>query len=303
MEAQQGREVVEKKNKVVLVTGATGQQGSATVRHLLADGWQVKALSRDPNKPAAQRLQQAGAEMVTGDMEDRASLDAVMQGVYGVVSIQPTQGSSSARPGYGLDDEITCGKNVADAARASGVRHFIYPSGSGAGEIQRLRSKWEIEQHLRTLDLPTTILRGVPYMEGYAYPQLGIQRGVLATPIKPDVVQSLITIDDLAEFAVLAFDHPDEYISQTIELAGDALTPPQIAAAISRATGRSIPYVQIPLEGMSQYADYFDWLNTHGCKADIPALRRLHPGLMDFETWLEKEGKTKIEALFTTQRA
>jgi hypothetical protein len=54
---------------------------------------------------------------------------------------------------------------------------------------------------------------------------------------------------------------------------------------------------------MSQYADYFDWLNKHGCKADIPALRKLHPGLMDFDTWLEKEGKTKIEALFNAQPA
>ncbi len=294
---------MDKKNRVILVTGATGQQGSATVRHLLADGWSVRALSRDSTKPAAQSLQQAGAELVIGDMEDRISLDAVMQDVYGVVSIQPTQGSSSARPGYRLDDEIQWGKHVADAARAAGVRHFIYPSGSGAGELERLRSKWEIEQYLRTLDLSTTILRGVPYMEGYAYPQLGVQRGVLATPIHPDTVQPLIAMGDLAEFTVLAFDHPDAYIGQTIELAGDALTPPQIAAAISRATGRPIPYVQIPLEGMSPYADYFDWLNTHGCKADIPALRKLHPGLMNFETWLEKEGKTKIEALFRTYPA
>jgi hypothetical protein len=52
---------------------------------------------------------------------------------------------------------------------------------------------------------------------------------------------------------------------------------------------------------MPQYADYFEWLNVNGCKADIPALHKLHPGLMDFDTWLEKEGKTKLEALFRRQ--
>jgi uncharacterized protein YbjT (DUF2867 family) len=244
---------------------------------------------------------QEGAEVVTGDMAHRASLDTVMQGIYGVVSIQPPQGSSSTAPGFSYDDEVRLGKHVADAARAAGVRHFLYLSTSGAGEVERLRSKGEIEEYIRSLGLPATILREVVFMDGYAYPQLGLQTGTLSTPIQPTVAQPLITIDDIAIFVALAFDHPDEYLGQTLEIAGDALTPPQIAAAISRATGRLIAYVQIPLEAMPQYADYFRWLNASGCRANIPALRRLHPGLMDFDTWLDKEGKAKLEALFRTR--
>ncbi len=75
-------------NKIVAVTGATGQQGGAVTRKLLADGWKVRALTRDPSKPAAQELASNGAEVVPGDMENRSQLDAAFQGAYGVFSVQ-----------------------------------------------------------------------------------------------------------------------------------------------------------------------------------------------------------------------
>ena len=74
--------------KVIAVTGATGQQGGAVARKLLADGWKVRALTRDANKPAAQELVSLGAELVSGDMENRIELDAAFQGAYGVFSVQ-----------------------------------------------------------------------------------------------------------------------------------------------------------------------------------------------------------------------
>jgi len=74
--------------KTVLVLGATGRQGGATARHLLSNGWRVRALVRDPNKSATQALHQAGALVIQGDYEDRASLEAAMHGVYGVFSMQ-----------------------------------------------------------------------------------------------------------------------------------------------------------------------------------------------------------------------
>jgi uncharacterized protein YbjT (DUF2867 family) len=92
---------------------------------------------------------------------------------------------------------------------------------------------------------------------------------------------------------------------KTIEIAGDALTPLQIAAAISRVTGRSILYVQIPVETVYQQnaeiARAIDFLNETGYPTDVAVLRKQHPGLMDFDTWLKKDGKAKIEALFSTQ--
>lgn len=70
---------------VALVIGATGQQGGATARHLLSRGWQVRALVRDPESPAARRL--AGAELAVGDLGDAASLERAMRGVDAVFSM------------------------------------------------------------------------------------------------------------------------------------------------------------------------------------------------------------------------
>ncbi len=75
-------------DKVVAVTGATGQQGGAVARKLLADGWKVRALTRDANKPAAKELETLGAELVPGDMDSRSELDAAFKGAYGVFSVQ-----------------------------------------------------------------------------------------------------------------------------------------------------------------------------------------------------------------------
>ena len=108
---------------MILVTGATGRQGGVTTRHLLAGGWNVRALTRDAGTPAALELRQIGAEVVQGDPNDRVSLDAAMQGAYGVFCVQPA---------LGYDDDLRQGKHVAEAARAAFVQHFVYTSVGGA---------------------------------------------------------------------------------------------------------------------------------------------------------------------------
>jgi uncharacterized protein YbjT (DUF2867 family) len=276
-------------NKAVLVLGATGRQGGATARHLLTKGWPVRALVRDPNKPAAQSLHQAGAEVIKGDYDDRASLEAGMQGVYGVFSVQASV------------DEVRQGKQIADVARAASTQHFIYSSVQSAEDLARVggdANKWEIEQYIHALGLPATILRPCLFMDDLLGPRYGVPGGTFTIAFQPDVAIGLIAANDIGAFAALAFEHPDEYLGKTIEIAGDALAPTQVAAAISRTIGRSISYVQIPIETIqqqsTQIARAFDFLNQVGYTTDISALRKLHPGLMDFDTWLKKEGKAKL---------
>jgi uncharacterized protein YbjT (DUF2867 family) len=284
---------MDRTDKIILVTGATGRQGSVTTRHLLARGWNVRALTRDVSTPAALELSQMGAEVVQGDSNDRVSLDAAMQGAYGVFSVQPA---------LGYDDDLHQGKNVAEAARAAFVQHFVYTSVGGAqGQAAyRKLSKWEIEQYIGALGLPATILRPSWYMDNMIGPRFGVPHGQLATAIRPHVVVPLIAVDDIGTFVALAFDHPDEYLGKTIEIAGDALTMPHIATAISRATGQSIPYVQISIETIRQHnadaALVYDFVNEGSLQVDISSLRNLHPGLMDFDTWLRKAGKATFEA-------
>src|SRR5919112_2963739 len=97
--------------RLVLVTGATGQQGGAVAHSLLGRGFGVRALTRDPEKPEAKVLAESGAEVARGDLEDRSSLDRALEGVHGVFSVQ-----NFWEAGY--DREIEQGKRLVDTAEA-----------------------------------------------------------------------------------------------------------------------------------------------------------------------------------------
>jgi hypothetical protein len=122
---------------VVAVVGATGRQGSAVVRHLLQDGWRVRALSRDPSGDASQALRASGAELHRVDAEDVASLRRAFDGAYGVLNVQNPTASS-------VEAEVRQGGNVADAAAGAGVQHVVYGA-AGVGEDVRGVGSWDSE--------------------------------------------------------------------------------------------------------------------------------------------------------------
>src|SRR5437868_13273745 len=152
-----------KPDKMVLVTGATGRQGGSVIRHMLAKGWKLRALTRDTGSAAAKSLIARGVEVVRGDMEDPATLERAARGVYGIYSVQDFWSVGARR-------EVQQGKNLADAAKTAGVEHFVYSSVGGAERnsgIDHWESKWEVEKHIRKLGLPATMLRPVAFMENY----------------------------------------------------------------------------------------------------------------------------------------
>src|ERR687893_611114 len=135
---------------LIVVCGATGKQGGAVARSLLDRGFRVRGLTLNPQKPEAQALADQGAEVVQGDMEDRSDMDRVLEGAYGVFSVQ-----NYWETGY--DREVQQGKTVADATKVAGVQHYVYSSVGSAHRqtgIPHFDSKWEVEEHLRELDLP-----------------------------------------------------------------------------------------------------------------------------------------------------
>src|SRR5215475_7570208 len=141
--------------EIVLIAGATGRQGGAAIRHMVPKGWKLRALVRDPNVVTARNLAEQGIEIVVGDLEVRSSLDAAVRGAYGVYSLQDFWSVGAKR-------EVQQGKNLADAAKKAGVGHFVYSSVGGAERNSRIRhfeSKWEIENHIRRLGLPATMIR------------------------------------------------------------------------------------------------------------------------------------------------
>jgi len=287
-------------DKVIAVNGAIGQQGGAVARKLLADGWKVRALTRDVNKPAAQELASIGAELAAGDMEDRAQLDAAFKDAYGVFSVQ-----NFWLPNVGFDGEIKQGKNVADAAKAAGVQHLVYSSvGSahrGMGQ-KHFESKWIIEQYIQSLDVPYTILRPVFFMENYNWSRAQILNGTFTSMgLRPEKGIQGVAVEDIAVFAALAFANPKEYLGKTIELAGDELTESKIADTFSKVIGRPVKLTMPSGEGGRQSEEemiaMFNFFNGEAYDADIAALRKLHPGLLTLEQYLRKNGWENAEPI------
>ena len=287
-------------DKIIAVTGATGQQGGAVARKLLADGWKVRALTRDTDKPVAQELVSLGAELVPGDMDDRTELDAAFKGAYGVFSVQ-----NFWLPTVGFEGEIRQGKNVADAAKAADVRHLVYSSVGAAhrGMGQKhFESKWMIEQHIHSLDIPYTVLRPAFFMENYNWSRAQILNGTFTSiGLQPEKELQSVAVEDIGAFAALAFANSEQFIGKTIELSGDELTEAQIAETFTRVIGRPVKLVP-PSEQGGRRSDeemeaMLNFFNGESYDADIPALRKLHPGLITLEQYLRRNGWENAEPI------
>ncbi len=259
--------------KIILVTGATGQQGGAVARSLLRQGHKVRALTRNPNKAAG--LAKAGAEIVKGDLTDKATCERVLQGTDGVFAV-------STFIEAGMDVEVQQGITLADAAKKANVKHFVYTSVGSANRntgVPHFDTKWKVEQHISQLGFPATILRPVWFMENFGTYFLPSPEGVLVVPLRPDKKLQMIAVQDIGEFGAAAFLRPGEFIGQAIDLAGDEMTPPEVAAHLSRTMGRPIQFQQMPDEQVEatmgyDFAVMFRWLNEVGFSVDIPALRQ-----------------------------
>ena len=293
-------------DKIIAVTGAAGQQGGAVARKLLAEGWKVRALTRYANKPAAKELVALGAEIVPGDMENRSELDAAFKGAHGVFSVQ-----NFWLPTVGFEGEIRQGKNVADAAKAAGVQQLVFSSVGaahrGAGQ-KHFESKWIIEQYIHTLGVPYTILRPSAFMENYNWSRAEILNGTyVGRGLRPEKGVQTIAVEDIAVFAALAFANPKEYLGKTLELSGDELTESQIADTFAKVIGRPVKLAKLT-PGSGRRSDeemkaMFVFFNGEAYDADIPALRKLHPGLLTFEQYLRKNGWENAEPIAMPQQS
>ncbi|KAM3095856.1 NmrA/HSCARG family protein [Phormidesmis sp. 146-12] len=278
---------MESLRKVILVTGATGNQGGAIARHLLQRGkFTVRAFVRDQNKPNAQSLKQAGAELVEGDLNDRTSLDSTMQGVFGVFSVQTFQD--------GLEAEIRQGKVVADAAKAAGIQHFVYSSVGSAERntgIPHFDSKFQVEEYIRASGLPYTILRPVFFFYNYGSMRPMVEAGTLSQSLSPDTKLQQLSEEDYGEMVAEVFERPTDFLNREQEVASVDMTMTEVAAAFSRVLGKPVKYQQIPFEAFEQQSGkevtiMYRWFENVGYAADLAQLERDFTEPTDFESYL-----------------
>ena len=290
----------------VLVTGATGRQGGATARRLLAAGRPVRALVRDTTTAAAAELAAAGAQLVRGDFDDPASLPAALDGAAAVFAVPPT---AFGPAGPDTDREVTRGRALIDAAAAADVEQVVLSTvATGPFSSRGSEGKALIERYLHERIALPTVLRPVRFMTNYlggtAFGVDGLARGVHRHLFPPDQPMQVIALEDIAEFAALAFADPTRFAGRTLELAGDQPTPVEAAAAITEATGIPVRYEQLTdaeaaALGPDIAATRKRWVAGHRWHADLEALRVIHPGLRTLTDWLAESGAEALRAHLT----
>lgn len=262
------------KAKRILITGATGQQGGATAAALAGGPFELVAMTRKPDSPAAQALKQRGITVVQGDLNDAASLTKALTGNWGVFAVQNTWEA-------GVEKEEEQGKRMAKLAREAGVEHFVYSSVGSAHRatgIPHFDNKWRVEQTIRSLDFPSyVIIRPVFFMENVVTPWF-LSGDKVYSALKPDTVVQMIAVHDIGLYAARAFIDAKALNRREIDLAGDALSMAQTVTALGAGLGRSIEYVQIPMaevrKNSEEFATMLEWFERVGYDADIPALER-----------------------------
>jgi len=275
------------KSKLILVTGVTGHQGGAALRHLSERGFSCRALTRDPGSPKARGIVGSGTEVVRGDMEDPASLTRALDGVHGVYAVQTPYES-------GVEAEVRQGINLIDAAKRSRITHFVYSSVGAADRrtgIPHFESKFRIEEHLRGTGMRYTILRPVFFMENWLGMRTAIEGGALTLPLDPATRLQMVAVDDIGGMVAAAFEHPGKWQDRAFEIAGDELSMTELVQALSRAVGRDVEYRQAPwgdFEAQSgpDVATMYRWFQDVGYSADISAVRQEYPRLTSFDRWL-----------------
>jgi len=256
-------------NRIILITGATGQQGGATARALAGKGFTIRALTRKPDGEAAKALAAAGAEIVKGDLDDAASLERALAGAWGAYAVQNTWEAGVAK-------EEEQGKRFATLAKKAGVEHYVYASVASAHRqtgIPHFENKARVEETVRGLGFPSyVIVRPVFFMENIVSPWF-LNGDKLYAALQPTTVLQMIAVKDIGRYGALAFTDAARLRNRAIDIAGDALTIPQAATELSKAFGRQIDYVQVPMSEVRKNSEDFalmlEWFERVGYNADI----------------------------------
>ncbi|WP_394618674.1 NmrA family NAD(P)-binding protein [Lentzea sp. JNUCC 0626] len=291
---------------VVVVTGATGQQGGAVARRLLADGVPVRALVRRPE--AAQALADAGAELVKGDLTDSESLVAALRGARAVFSVQ-----TPSLADLGSNAEAVMGLNLVAAARRAGVAQFVHSSVSGVGDYLRAAavgqagrrgdphywlSKAVVGQALPDSGFEAwTELRPAFFATNLRRPSIWFEHGTgeaIVTALDPDKPQAVIVPDDIGTAAAAAFADPARFHGHAIELAGELLSLRDMAEALTAAgTPAHVEHVTVeqgeargmlPLLLANQAG-----MNTSEISADPAVAARFGIPMTSFADWAKQQ--------------
>lgn len=286
---------------VILVTGASGTRGGSVARALLREKrFGVRIVTCDPASHSAQVFKRAGAELVKADYNDRESLVRAMEGCNGVFA--------APRLAEDADTILRQGKNLVDAVRLAGIRHFVLQSSPdykkishGQFAVPRYDSLALLEEYARRAGIPATFLHPGFFYENFLdfFPLQKDNNGdyYFGFP-QGDTPLAMTSVEDLGRIAAGVFNEPVTTLGKTIGVVGADETCETYAAILSKMLKRNIYYTYIPrniyaaydFEGAEELANMFEVqrLFVPERKKEMEESYRLNPAMQSFEEWISR---------------
>ncbi|XP_069590917.1 nmrA-like family domain-containing protein 1 [Ranitomeya imitator] len=286
--------------RLVVVFGATGAQGGSVAAALLDDGtFEVRAVTRDTSKPAAVKLKEAGAEVVSADLDDEKSLEAALSGAYGAFVV------TNAFEGSKKDKEIIQGKLVADLCKRLNLEIVVYSglenvkkTTGGKLHVPHFDSKGEVEEYFREIGCPMASVRVAFYYENLLHefkPQKSDDGKVflLGLPMG-DVPLDGISVEDLGPIVVAILKSPACYKGKDIGLSAGKLLVEEYAKIMSTISKKIIKDAKMLPEKFEEHGGDHHMGNMFRFyrmkpDRDVEHTRKLHPKIRSFHQWMEEK--------------
>ncbi|XP_004603319.2 nmrA-like family domain-containing protein 1 [Sorex araneus] len=293
--------------KVIAVFGATGAQGGSVARALLeSKKFTVRGLSRDVTSPKALALQDLGAEVVRGDLNDEASVEAALHGAYGAFVV------TNFWDHHSKEKEVCQGKMVADAAKRLGLKHVVYSGlenvkrlSGGKLEVPHFDGKGEVEEYFWSIGVPMTSVRLSAYFENFLtmWKPMKASDGdyyTLALPMG-DTPMDGISVADVGVAVLSIFNSPEEFFGKAVGLSAEALTVQQYADLFSKSLGKEVRDAKISPEAYEKLGFPAAEEIANMCRfyqmrpdRDVKLTHRLNPNVRSFSQFLaENQGTLK----------
>jgi uncharacterized protein YbjT (DUF2867 family) len=307
--------------KIIAVVGATGAQGGGLARAILQDpagGFAARAITRHASSDKAKALAKLGAEVVQADLDDVESVKRAFDGAYGAYCV------TNFWEHFSAEKEQAQARNMAEGARATGLKHVIWstledarrwvplsdnrmPTLGGKWKVPHFDGKGEIDHVWQDLGVPTTLLLTSFYWENFIHFGMGPKAGpdgtlAIAMPMGDRKLPG-IAAADIGACAYGIFKAGNEYIGKKVGIAGDHVSGSEMAAGFTKALGKKVVYAEMTPEafrglgfpGADDLGNMFqfnrDFSRDFLAARSLEKSRQLNPKLTSFEQWLAVHAK------------
>ena len=201
---------------------------------------------------------------------------------------------------HGVETEVKQGKTIADLAKKAGVKHFVYSSVGSANRqtgIPHFESKNIIEAHVRTIDLPYTILRPVYFMYNYKGMRDMIEQGIIDMPLRPETTLQQLSEQDYGNMVAAVFTDRDRFLGKEIDVASVDISMTKLAETFSHVANKTVQYRQISFDSFREQAGeetarMFTWFETVGYSAKLTELETMFFPLSSVDRYLAQNWDT-----------